>query len=175
MGLERRSPRTPPRARRRMPVSGLWTQMLPAMVGALMTIVGGSGCGEERFDPPSREDRVLEAEHLYSPALFDSLAWESDEVRALEGNVVYASNCRDCHGMMGEGGTPYAEQRHLDVPSLVDREWELAEDLAETRHRVFVGHPDGLPTWGVAGLSPREIDAVSYYLLKVLRPEVLDG
>ena len=74
---------------------------------------------------------------------------------------------------MGEGGTAYAKQRHLEVPSLVDREWEFAEDLTATRHRIFVGHPDGLPTWGVAGLSPREIDGVSYYLLRVLRPEVL--
>jgi hypothetical protein len=77
--------------------------------------------------------------------------------------------------MLGDGGTDYARQRNLDVPSLVEPDWEFRDDLEGTRRRVFVGHADGMPIWGVAGISPREIDAVSYYVLEVLRPEVLGG
>ena len=58
---------------------------------------------------------------------------------------------------------------------MVDPDWEFRDDLEGTRRRVFVGHPAGMPTWGVAGISPREIDAVSHYVLGVLRPEVLGG
>jgi hypothetical protein len=32
-----------------------------------------------------------------------------------------------------------------------------------------------MPTWGVAGITLREMDAVTGYLLEVLRPEVLEG
>lgn len=141
----------------------------------LAVLAGLAGCGEHKFDPPSREDQVRDAEALYSLALFDSVSWETDSVRDLEGNIVYASKCRNCHGVMGEGGTDYALQRDLNVPSLVEADWEFGDDLEETRHRVFVGHPDGLPTWGVAGITPREIDAVSHYVLEMLRPEVLGG
>lgn len=149
----------------------------PGVAGLLLlaALVGLAGCGEHEFDPPSREEQVRDAEELYSLALFDSLSWETDSVRDMEGNNVYASKCRNCHGVMGEGGTEYARQRDLDVPSLVEADWEFRDDLEETRHRVFVGHPAGLPTWGVAGITPREIDAVSHYVLELLRPEVLGG
>jgi hypothetical protein len=30
-----------------------------------------------------------------------------------------------------------------------------------------------MPTWGVAGITPREIDAVAFYILERLRPEML--
>jgi hypothetical protein len=45
--------------------------------------------------------------------------------------------------------------------------------MDSVRHRIFVGHAAGMPTWGVAGISPREIDGAAYYLLERLRPEVL--
>jgi hypothetical protein len=41
------------------------------------------------------------------------------------------------------------------------------------RHLIFIGHAHGMPTWGVAGLTDREVDAVAFYLTEVLRPEVL--
>lgn len=145
------------------------------ILAAVILLPPVAGCGEHKFEPPSREERVEEAEELYSPALFDSIAWSDEEERALQGAVVFASECRNCHGRMGRGGTDYARGRGLDVPSLVEPEWQYAGKLEEARRRIFVGHPAGMPTWGVAGITPREIDAVAFYVLERLRPEVLDG
>lgn len=74
---------------------------------------------------------------------------------------------------IGRGDTPYAANRGLEVPSLVEADWRYAEARDSVLHRVFVGHLGGMPTWGVAGLTPREMDAVTHYLLEVLRPEVI--
>lgn len=143
-----------------------------AMLGAALLV---ASCSEPEFEPPDRGLRVARADSAFSMTLFDSIGWASDSVRAFDGNVVYATYCRNCHGTMGEGGTDYALDRQLDVPSLVESEWRLAESRDSILHRVFVGHASGMPTWGVAGISPREMDAVAFYLTEVLRPEVLTG
>lgn len=135
--------------------------------------MGLSACEKHEFEPPDREERVREADRAYSAALFDTVTWVDDEVRALEGNVVFSTYCRNCHGTLGRGETDYAAERGLEVPSLVTADWRWAGAPDSIRHRVFVGHAQGMPTWGVAGLSPREIDAVTHYLLAVLRPDVL--
>lgn len=142
---------------------------------ALLAVAGSlAACGgEQEFEPPDREVRVQQADSLYAPALFDTVAWESEDVRSLEGNVVFAARCRQCHGPLGRGNTAYAEERNLDMPSLVEPEWSYAGDLDSVRRRIFTGHAEGMPTWGVAGISPREIDAVAFYILETLRPEVL--
>ena len=85
--------------------------------------------------------------------------------RARRGNEVFASKCRNCHGTVGEGATEYARERDLDVPSLVTADWPFAESMDSVRHRIFVGHELGMPTWGVAGISPREIDGAAFYVL----------
>lgn len=130
-------------------------------------------CEKHEFEPPSIEERVNRAEQIFSQDVFDTITWDSPEERSLAGNVVFASKCRKCHGTMGEGVTAYALERELEVPSLVEAEWELSDDPEGARHRVFVGHAAGMPTWGVAGISLREIDAVTHYILDELRPEVL--
>jgi len=130
---------------------------------------------EYHFEPPDRDERIGEAEVLYSPLMFDSVTWADDEARAATGNEVFAAECRNCHGTLGRGGTDYAGQRSLAVPSLVEPGWRFAASMDSVRHRVFVGHVSGMPTWGVAGITHREIDAVAYYLLERLRPEVLEG
>jgi mono/diheme cytochrome c family protein len=132
-----------------------------------------AACEEKRFDPPDREARVAHADSLYSPALFDTVTWTSQQERHFTGNDVYAAHCRRCHGPMGEGDTPYARERGLDVPSLVEPDWEYAADVDAVRRRIFTGHPAGMPTWGVAGIPPREIDAVAAYILEQLRPDAL--
>lgn len=131
------------------------------------------GCGHD-FEPPDRGQRVREAEAAFTPALFDSVTWASDSVRAVEGNLVYAEKCRRCHGPLGRGQTDYARERRLEVPSLVEGEWPLA-GTDTLRHLIFVGHEGGMPTYGEGGISPREIDAVAHYILEVLRPDALDG
>jgi mono/diheme cytochrome c family protein len=134
-----------------------------------------SGCDVE-FEPPDQSERVAEATERLSPALFDSISWASEERRFLEGEGIYAAKCRRCHGTFGDGNTEYARERDLDVPGLVDPEWRWADSLEAARSLVFTGHENGMPIWGVAGISPREIDAVTYYVLFRLRPDILgDG
>jgi mono/diheme cytochrome c family protein len=145
--------------------------LLPAL--AVGAVLAAAACAEHEFDPPDREARIARADSLYEPARFDTVTWASDSLRAIAGNVVYSASCRNCHGQLGEGGTPYAAQRGLEVPSLVAAGWRWADEPDSVRHRIYVGHIEGMPTWGVAGLTDREIDAVTHYLLEVLRPELL--
>jgi mono/diheme cytochrome c family protein len=144
------------------------------LAAALATVLFGA-CAEHKFDPPDRDSQIARADSGFSMALFDSVDWASDTVRAFDGNVVYATYCRNCHGPLGAGDTEYARNRQLEVPSLVQPEWRLADSRDSILHRIFVGHVAGMPTWGVAGISPREMDAVTYYLTEVLRPEVASG
>jgi len=147
---------------------------IPLALMAMVSIAAVSACkNEHRFEPPDRGERVREAAMLYLPSLFDTITWASDSVRALDGNAVYAAKCRRCHGTLGEGDTDYAKERDLEVPSLVERDWPFAASLDSVRHTVFTGHAQGMPTFGVAGITLREIDAASYYLLYRLRPDVL--
>lgn len=131
-----------------------------------------TGCEDKEFHPPDPAERVEEAESRYSTALFDSIEWASSAERIQSGNLVYADECRRCHGPLGRGDTEYARARNLEVPSLVEPDWDVGDDYRALRHRVFTGHPEGMPTWGIGRLSPREIDAVAFYLSEQLREEV---
>jgi mono/diheme cytochrome c family protein len=137
---------------------------------ALAAVVMAAACERHEYEPPDREARVEEAAALLTPETFDTIAWSNVEERTHAGNNVYAARCRSCHGYLGEAGTEYARQSDLDVPSLVRPEWPY-QDVESVRHIIFTGHPAGMPTWGVAGISPREIDAVAFYIVHVLRPE----
>lgn len=129
--------------------------------------------GEHEFDPPDRSMQVARADSILQAVSFDTIAWESESARLFAGNELYAAECRQCHGYLGRGETDYARERDLDVPSLVEAGWAYAEAPDSVRHRIFVGHMEGMPSWGVGRLSPRDIDAVTYYILEQLRPEVL--
>jgi mono/diheme cytochrome c family protein len=129
------------------------------------------GCGYD-FEPPDDAERIEEAAAVFTTALFDSLSWTSDSVRSEEGNEVYAGKCRRCHGLLGSGGMDYAVERGLDVPSLTEPSWALAS-MDSLRRVIYIGHEEGMPSWGVSRITPREIDAAAFYLLFDLRPEVL--
>jgi mono/diheme cytochrome c family protein len=144
---------------------------IPAL--ALLLVVGAAACEKHEFEPPDRDAQVEEASRRYSQALFDTVTWASDSARAFEGNALYAASCRRCHGTLGRGDTELAAERGLEVPSLVEPDWPYAVSVDTVRHRIFAGHPEGMPTFGVARLSPREIDGVAWYILEELRPEVL--
>jgi mono/diheme cytochrome c family protein len=142
-----------------------------AAASALL-VLAAAACGKEEYERPSREEQVAQADSLLTAETFDTVAWASDAEKAQAGNNVFAAKCRSCHGYLGDGDTEYARQHALDVPSLVRADWPY-QDVAATRRIIFVGHPEGMPTWGVAGITPREIDAVAHYITHVLRPEVL--
>lgn len=144
---------------------------LGARLLALPVLLLVLACGHE-FKPPDRGERVRAAEVQYSEELFDSVTWASQEARVQEGNAVYAEDCRRCHGHVGRGVTDYATERRLDVPSLVEADWRLA-DLGALRREIYVGHETGMPIFGRGGLSLWQMDAVAAYILDVLRPEIL--
>ena len=130
------------------------------------------GCAAKEVHPRDHAREVRAAEESLTVAMFDTVAWKSDSARLLEGNSVYAGSCARCHGYLGDGATPYAMERQLDVPSLVAVVTKYDGDLEGLRRRVFSGHEGGMPTWGrrgAAGLTPREVDAVSFYVLRELR------
>jgi len=137
---------------------------------ALLSMV--TACTGHDFEPPDRTERVRRATVAYSAAVFDTIEWTSPEARASDGNAVYAAECRRCHGTLGAGETDYARERDLDVPSLVEAEWDMAaEDTL--RRMISIGHESGMPVYGDGDLTPREVDGVVAYVLFDLRPEVL--
>jgi mono/diheme cytochrome c family protein len=138
-----------------------------------LSLAALTACEEKTYDPPPESSRLELADSLYSPALFDTVTWPSADQRITAGNLVYADYCRRCHGSVGQGGLARVAGRELHVPSLVGDSWRFDEDTDAVRERVFTGHAAGMPSWGISRLTPREIDAVSYYLLEQLRPEVL--
>lgn len=143
----------------------------PGFIAALAAALAVGACGHH-FDPPNKAAQVREAQALYSKALFDSVTWVSDSARTFQGNEVFAEKCRRCHGTLGEGDTEYAKDQGLKVPSLVRPDWAY-ESMDSLRHMIFTGHTGGMPIYGVAGISPREIDGVAYYILYTLRPDIL--
>lgn len=155
--------------------TGVVRPLAATVAGLLVGTAGLVGCGEYEFHPPDRDAQVAEAAAGFSLETYDSVTWVSDSIRSLEGSVVWSSQCRNCHGPLGSGATAYAENQGLDVPSLVTPDWRYAGQRDSVLLRIHSGHAEGMPTWSVAGISPREIDAVAYYLLEVLRPEVVGG
>jgi mono/diheme cytochrome c family protein len=143
-------------------------------VGALLIgLVFIGGCGDHKFDPPDPAVRVERAEAAFSTAMFDTISWGSDDAELTEGNTIYAEQCRRCHGPLGLGATDYALERNLRVPSLVAPNWPLAQPDS-LRRRIFVGHASGMPVFGDGELTPRQIDAAAAYILRTLRPDVLE-
>lgn len=131
-----------------------------------------AACDSHEFHPPDRAERIAEADSLYSAEAFDTITWTSEGVRVQAGNLVFADHCRRCHGPLGRGDTEYARSQELDVPSLVDPDWPYGDDIDAVRRRIFTGHEAGMPTWGIAGLTPRQIDAAAYYIVHQLRVEI---
>ncbi len=139
---------------------------------ALAVALVATACGDHEFSPPSEESRIAGADTLFSPAMFDTIEWSSRAQRIDAGNMVFAQNCRRCHGPVGRGNTQYDRDHDLHPPSLVEPDFPY-DSVGELRHVVFTGHRGGMPGWGVASLDPRDIDAASFYLLEQLRPEML--
>jgi mono/diheme cytochrome c family protein len=147
------------------------SRRLALLAGVALAGAAAGACEKHEFEPPDRAARVADATQRFQPEMFDTIAWPSDSARAFAGNNTYAAYCRDCHGYIGEGETDYARERGIEVPSLVREDWPY-DDLPSMRQSIFTGHPEGMPIWGVAGITPREIDGVAYYILHVLRPEI---
>lgn len=142
-----------------------------ALVVGVVVLLAVTACEKQEFEPPSREAQVAQADSVYSPAVFDTIAWESDSLRIAVGNDIFAARCRRCHGYLGAGGLAEVRGDTVEIASLIEPDWAYAGDLDGIRRRIFTGHPAGMPIWGIAGLTMREIDAVSWYIDRVLRAQ----
>ncbi len=137
------------------------------------TILTVAACGESEAELDAQRaqasaDSVALAEGMYDDAVFDTIAWESDEARRDRGDVVYRSSCVKCHGTNGGGNGEIAMQFELAVPSFMDPEWRYAGDTEALRRAVFVGHEGSMPNWGLHGLRYKDIDAVAAYISEAM-------
>ena len=130
-----------------------------------------SGCapGEPAEDEAAADTAgasFVEAQTAYDPAAFDTITWETPEAALERGEVVYRFSCLRCHGERGLGDSGFVRGGDtLRPPSFREPDWHLADNKDGIREQVFIGTMEGMPHWGLAGLGPKDIDAVATYIL----------
>lgn len=115
---------------------------------------------EERANRRTAE----EAAARFDETAYDTVTWRSAYARGERGRTVYDHSCAKCHGRDGTGGGPFAREHDLETGSLVGPGWLYAGDVPALRQRIFAGHGQGMPAWGLTELSPRDLDAVAYFV-----------
>lgn len=159
----------------------LSSQRTAAVVSSLLLALAVTSCGEvdERWNEVAQEaaqrEEVRKAEALYDSTAYDTVDWYSESARRLRGRAVYLHSCQKCHGPEGRGGGELALEQGLDLPPIGGPDWLYHGDIAEIRRRIYVGHGPTMPSWGLAGLSERDVDAVAYYIEGHLRPAAEQG
>lgn len=144
-----------------------------ALLGLLVLFLAGCGADVPADAPADGEPSAALAAAELDPALFDSIAWPSPGAATARGATVYMYSCAKCHGENGAGNAQYKLQgRVLRPPSFRAVDWQYADDLAGLREAVYRGNDRGMPHWGNAGLTPRDIDAVARYIQDGLRAEI---
>jgi len=136
-------------------------------------------CGEPEEEVPqvpreealraARADSVAQAIEMFDAGVFDTLTWESDNVRWERGGVVWAFTCQRCHGSDGAGKGPDAVTFDIAVPDMTGVDWQYASDIPGIRERIFVGHESEMPSMGLIGLSYQDVDASAHYINDLLR------
>ncbi len=151
-------------------------------VFAALAFFGAAGCqrGESEAEIQARRaaaqaDSVQMAEDMYDASVFDTITWESPQLRLERGAVVYRSSCGKCHGPNGGGNGDEAMQHQIAVPSFLAPDWQYAGDVAAIRHATFVGHVGMMPEWGLVGLKYKDVDAVAAYIAVTLAPGSSQG
>lgn len=118
-------------------------------------------------------DTVAAALATYDPAAFDTIRWESDSIALARGSDVFKWACAECHGQGGAGDGSFVNEQGdtLRPPSFLRPTWRFAGDHDGLRRQVFAGNAQGMPHWGLVKMLPRDIDAVTLYILKELREQ----
>lgn len=119
---------------------------------------------------PTRADSVGMAMQAFDPAVFDTISWDDEQMRADRGGLVYRISCQKCHGMhgAGDGGFVLAGDT-LRPNSFLAEDWGFANEPMALRRYIFSGNVAGMPYWGLVGLKYRDIDAVAHFLEGPLR------
>jgi mono/diheme cytochrome c family protein len=150
----------------RMPV--VTSPMLFTVFVLLSAGCGGSGDGQSA-GRGAAIDTVALATALLTPETFDTVQWPSDSAAVDRGAVVWTYSCRKCHGDWGAGDGGFVQRGDtVRPPSFHVAEWRFADDRHGMREQVFTGTNDGMPHWGMVGLKPRDVDAVTLYIDRVL-------
>lgn len=149
---------------------------IPAAAVALIVVVawacGGGGSDEEEAGTESAVDSVAMAESSFSLAAFDTIEWDSAGAALERGGVVWSYSCAKCHGESGAGdGGFVSEGDTLRPPSLAADDWRLAGDPDGIRRQIYTGTTEGMPHWGLVGLTHRDVDAVAMYIRRGIRGE----
>jgi hypothetical protein len=142
---------------------------LPLVV-ALATISCGPSAEEEAAAAAAaaaaEQDSLMgEVSEAYDPSVFDTLTWPTSTRRAEYGPTVYISSCAKCHGQTGLGDAGFVMAGDTLHPrSFREPDWHLAGDLEGIRRAVFTGNREGMPHWGLVGLSYGAVDAVAQFI-----------
>lgn len=141
-------------------------------LGLVFAITAACGPSEEQMAADAAAAAAAEQDSLmalvdstYDPSVFDTLTWPNETRRAEYGPTVYLASCAKCHGAqgLGDGGFVLAGDT-LRPRSFREPDWRLAGDLAGIRKAVFSGNREGMPHWGLVGLSYGAVDAVAQYV-----------
>jgi mono/diheme cytochrome c family protein len=142
---------------------------------AAVLVIAGCGGGDQQQSAPrnTQADSVALAAEQFDASVFDTLTWNSDTAAINRGRTTYSFSCRKCHGPggLGDGGFVFQGDT-LHPPSLVAPDFKFAGDPAALRLQVFTGNSEGMPHWGLVGLKMRDVDAVTRYILEVIRAGV---
>jgi mono/diheme cytochrome c family protein len=141
----------------------------PILVAVLVLLsvgCGGDGGGAGRS---VAADTAAMAAALLTPETFDTVQWPSDSEAVERGAVVWSYSCQKCHGAWGAGDGGFVQRGDtVRPPSFHGPDWRFANDREGMREQVFTGTNEGMPHWGMVGLKPRDVDAVTLYIDRVL-------
>lgn len=132
---------------------------------------GGGQSAEDASLAQARADTMAMAAAAFDVAAFDTISWGDDQAALDRGATVFRFSCQKCHGPDGEGDGGFVMQGDtLRPPTFLAVDWQYADDMDGLREQVYVGSLEGMPHWGLEGLSYRDVDAVSRYIVTELRP-----
>lgn len=144
-----------------------------AVVAAMATLTacGGREPAQEQAQGPSSSDSATYAASLFDAAAFDTISWQTPQAALERGAVVFRFSCRKCHGESGAGdGGFVAGGDTLHPPTFLAEDWRFADDRDGLRKEIFTGTgKEGMPHWGLEGLTYRDIDAAARYIQGTLR------
>jgi mono/diheme cytochrome c family protein len=113
------------------------------------------------------QDTLAVANAQFDETVFDTIQWPSDSAAVVRGAAVWKIGCAQCHGLEGRGDARFVNEKGdtLKPPSFVAADWELAQNPAGIRRKVYVGNTQGMPHWGLRRMALRDMDAVAQYIV----------
>ena len=143
-----------------------------ALVGCLA--LGACGPSEEELaaaaaaaEAAKQDSLVNVASAAFDASVFDTVTWEEPQKRMDRGKQVYNFSGAKCHGAEGSGDGGFVRGGDtIRPPSFREPTWRLAGDEPAIRQAIFVGTAENMPHWGLEGLKPEAIDAVTHFILE---------